>query len=513
MKRRVNVLIAIGVLLLSVLVGCSETYSNNEERLDDPALAKNDIEQGDLIPSLTSSEQDKSSIVSITIKGTEYSTNLKSLDLEHMQLTGTDIEPLAYMTDLTWLNLENNQISDISALTKLTKLSYLSLSGNQISDISALEGLTELWFLNLSRNQISDVSALAGKMKLCELWLDYNQISDVSALVGLKKLSSLYLRYNQIVDVNVIEHMAYVYSLNLEGNPFIGHVILNDMLMIYSGSGGDVIIPDGVKNISSEAFWGRTDITGIFIPDSVESVIDERDFPYIFGAFAGCTGIINITVSEKNSTYSSQDGVLFNKEKTTLIKYPSGRSGGYIIPDGVKNISGDDYGINSPFDCDGLTSVLIPDSVEDICWAPFAGCSKLTEINVSPGNSSFSSQDGVLFNKDKTTIIAYPPGRSGGYIIPDGVTDLADHVFFNCKDLAYVGIPEGVSYLEYLVVDYIHTAFLNCINLIKVVVPRSVTKIDDEVFDDCPDITIHGYADSEAQRYAEEKHIPFIEIK
>jgi hypothetical protein len=311
----------------------------------------------------------------------------------------------------------------------------------------------------------------------------------------------------------VIERLAYVYSLNLEGNPFTGHVILNDMLMIYNGPGGSVTIPDGVKDISREAFWGRADITSIFIPDSMTNIIDQRDFPYIYGAFSSCTGLIDITVSEKNATYSSQDGVLFNKEKTTLIQYPSGRSGGYIIPDGVKCISGDDYGIDSPFRCDGLTSVIIPDSVEDICWAPFGGCSSLTEINVSIGNSSFSSQDGVLFNKDKTTILAYPPGKLGGYSIPDGVTYLGDYAFSNCTGLTNVVIPEGVTYLDYSVGDYIHTAFLHCINLMSVVIPRSVTQIDDEVFDDCPDITIYGYTDSEAQRYAEEKHIPFIEIK
>ena len=195
-----------------------------------------------------------------------------------------------------------------------------------------------------------------------------------------------------------------------------------------------------------------------------------------------------------------------------LIYYPDGRAGDYAIPDGVKYIAGDGYGITSPFRCDGLASIYIPDSMEGICWAPFSRCPNLLEINVSPDNGSFSSQNGVLFSKDHTTILAYPPGRTGAYAIPEGVLDLGDYAFYNCNGLTSLTIPEGVTYLYYTVGDYTHTAFLNCTNLAHVVIPRSVSVIDDEVFDNCSNLTIQGYADSEAQRHAEKKSIPFIEI-
>jgi len=362
--------------------------------------------------------------VSVMIKGTAYQTDLERIDLSNMQLTDEDIEPLVYMTNLRWLNLENNQISDISVLAGLTKLTDLYLSGNPLS----------------------------------------------------------------------------------------GHVILNDVLLMYNGPGGDVVIPEGVKRIAGDAFVEVADITGVFIPDSVTGVIEEKHFPYIYNVFLGCKELINITVSENNPIYASQNGVLFSKDKTVLLYYPAGRTGNYSIPEGVKYVAGDDYGISSPFVGSGLTGVLIPESVEAFCWTPFGQCYQIMDIHVSPDNSNFSSQDGVLYNKDKTRLIAYPTGRPGDFTIPDGVTDLEDYAFFNCQGLTSVVIPEGVTHLAYTVGDYIHTAFVSCVNLVCVVIPRSVSNIDDGVFYDCPNIVIYSYADSEAHRFAEENQIPFVEI-
>ncbi|MCL2122402.1 MAG: leucine-rich repeat protein [Clostridiales bacterium] len=351
---------------------------------------------------------------------------------------------------------------------------------------------TNLERIDLRNMQLTDadIQPLAYMTNLRWLNLENNQINDISALTGLTKLTDLYL----------------------SGNPISGHVILNDVLLMYNGPGGDVVIPEGVKRIAGYAFGKVANITGVFIPDSVTGIIEEKDFPYIYNVFLGCKGLINITVSENNPIYASQDGVLFSKDKTGLILYPAGRIGDYSIPDGVKYIAGDAYGINSPFVGDGLTGVLIPESVEAFCWTPFGQCSQIMDINVSPDNGSFSSQDGVLYNKDKTRIIAYPTGRSGDFTIPDGVTDLEDYAFFNCQGLTSVVIPEGVTHLAYTVGDYVHTAFVSCANLVRVVIPRSVSKIDDGVFYDCPNIVIYSYADSEAQRFAEENQIPFVEI-
>jgi Leucine-rich repeat (LRR) protein len=155
----------------------------------------------------------------ITVKGEQYSTSLTELDLIGLNLTDADIEPLRYMTNLTFLDLWGNQISDVSSLKGLTNLTYLELGNNQISDISPLKGLTNLTGLVLGNNQISDVSPLKGLTNLMGLDLRGNQISDVSPLKGLTNLELLHLGYNKISDVSPLKELTNLTYLSLNDNP------------------------------------------------------------------------------------------------------------------------------------------------------------------------------------------------------------------------------------------------------------------------------------------------------
>ena len=107
----------------------------------------------------------------ITIKGEQYSTRLTELTLRSLELTDSDIKELNKMTNLTDLDLYENQISDISVLSGLTNLTSLALSENTISDISALSGLTNLTYLVLNDNPISesDIESLKSALPNCEI--------------------------------------------------------------------------------------------------------------------------------------------------------------------------------------------------------------------------------------------------------------------------------------------------------------------------------------------------------
>jgi cysteine-rich repeat protein len=148
--------------------------------------------------------------------GLEHCTNLTWLDLLDNQVS--DISPLAGLTNLTWLRLDENQISDIGPLAGLTNLTALWLGFNQISDLSPLVALTNLTALELRENQISDLSALAGLTNLTWLELNGNQISDLSPLAGLTNLTTLLLYENLISDISPLAALTNLTLLDLEEN-------------------------------------------------------------------------------------------------------------------------------------------------------------------------------------------------------------------------------------------------------------------------------------------------------
>ena len=110
--------------------------------------------------------------------------------------------------------------------------------------------------------------------------------------------------------------------------------------------------------------------------DLIINVVIDDNITFINRyAFMGCTGLTSINVNIGNTVYSSEDGVLYDKKKTTLIKYPAGKTGFYIIPNDVSAIRNDAFR-----DCAGLTSITLPNSITEIGWDAFRGCNSLSEI-------------------------------------------------------------------------------------------------------------------------------------
>ena len=150
------------------------------------------------------------------LTGIEFATRLEVLEAWGNRIS--DISPLAGLTKLRQLYLRKNRISDISPLAGLTNLESLNLWDNNISDLSAVAGLTNLKVLNLDSSSISDLSPLAGLTNLFLLDLDDNNISDISVLAELTKLKNLYLEKNRISDISPLAGLTKLRQLYLGEN-------------------------------------------------------------------------------------------------------------------------------------------------------------------------------------------------------------------------------------------------------------------------------------------------------
>ena len=147
------------------------------------------------------------------------------------------------------------------------------------------------------------------------------------------------------------------------------------------------------------------------------------------------------------------------------------------IPNSITSI-----GVRAFNGCSGLTSVSIGNSVTSIGIHVFYNCHSLTDISVDENNTTYSSLDGVLFNKSQTKLIKYPIGKQGEYTIPNSVTTIDDSAFANCSNLASITIPNSVISIG----GY---AFANCVKLTSIIIPNSVTTIDGGAFSGCYRVT------------------------
>ena len=263
-----------------------------------------------------------------------------------------------------------------------------------------------------------------------------------------------------------------------------------------------------------------------------------------------CACWTGAVADDERETFTSGDYeyALLDDGTIEITKY-NGSADRLTIPAKIAGKTVTSIGYGAFAGCTFLTSVSIPDSVEQIGTNPFAACSALKTISVSPEHLYFATIDGVLFRKADKALISYPAGiKSSTYtipqgiaaigdgafyscysltsvFIPDSVTSIGDSAFYSCYHLTSVSIPDSVtsigntafgccfSLTSVSIPDSVTAieswAFYACSSLTSVSIPNSVTAIGDNAFSDCPNLTLTVPRNSYAAEYAKTNDIPY----
>jgi hypothetical protein len=211
-------------------------------------------------------------------------------------------------------------------------------------------------------------------------------------------------------------------------------------------------LPSGFNAIGTGAFHSCASLTGINLPLGITTINDY--------AFYRCTSLASITlpIGVKSIGYCSfyecakLATITFSNDLTTI----------------------DDFAF---YGC-GISAIAIPASVTNVGFEPFPECKKLTSIAVDSNNTKYSSVDGVLFNKSRTTLVKYPAARAGSYRIPHGVVTVGDYSFSGASGLTSVRLPSSVTSIG-------SEAFYDCTSLSRVTIPSVVDFLGTRAFGSC----------------------------
>ena len=402
------------------------------------------------------------SVTSIGNNAFFFCTGLTSITIPN-SVTSIGVGAFDHCTGLTSTIIGNGVTSIIGSMfmdcTSLTSIT-IPKSVTSIGDwaFSGCTSLTNVTFCG-SQEQWNNISISSGNTALTNATLQFhNYVNGICSICGS--------------GTSVAPVTDWEYTIA------DGQVIITG----YTGSATELVIPSQIENlpvtgIGYSAFRECTNLTGITIPDGVISIGDS--------AFYGCTSLTNVTIP--NSVTSISDYAFCNCTNLTSISIPDSVTtinwhvfhgctslANIVIPNTVTSV-----GNSAFYGCSSLSSIVIPDSVTSIGQSVFVNCSSLTGIWVDQNNGYYScDEDGVLFDKNKTTLIQAPGALSGSYVVPNDVTTIATEAFYGCKGLGDILIPDGVSVIG----GY---AFSDCTSLTDIIIPNSITNIKGWAFYNC----------------------------
>ena len=309
------------------------------------------------------------------------------------------------------------------------------------------------------------------------------------------------------IDVGAFYKCRYLKSVNLPSDI----KTINEYTFRFCNSLTNITIPDSVQSIGDMAFENCCSLSDVVLPDNVISIgrysfdscynlseISIPDSTFIIGeysfyncknirmieigynvenigflAFGSCEKLTNIMVDSKNKYYSSDDGILFNKNQSEIIQYPcANERKNYNIPNSVTTI-----GHHAFSDCSNLLNIFFPNSVESIENYAFSNCDQITSVFIS--RSIRNIGEGIFYNCEKLTTV----------VLPKNISEIGYRTFYNCKSLKNITLTENITTIGV-------EAFYGCSCLEYLIIPTSMTTINSASFFNCTSLTDVYYTGS-----------------
>lgn len=379
----------------------------------------------------------------------------------------------------------------------VTAIGALAFSGcNNLKAVTIPNTVTEIG--NMAFNKCNSLTSIVIPNSVKHIYA--SAFRDCSSLTSITLGSSIiqidasaFTGCTGLTKVNITDLAAWCKIIwgDTESNPlnFAHELYLNDTRV------SELIIPDTVTEISNMAFMGCTGLTSVTIPNSVTKIGSR--------AFYKCSELTSVNISDMVA------------EIGYAAFYGCSSLASVIIPNKVTKIWDSTF-----YGCSSLASVFIPDSVTSIGNLAFAGCSSLSAVIIpdslqSCGSEAFPSNtnliyydgtqavvDGLLYSKDRKTILALVDKSLKEVTIPNTVTKIGEQAFYDCTDLTAVHITDLAAWCHIEFYDqssnplyYAHSLFLNGTKVTELIIPNSVSSIGQYAFRGCSDITsvtFHG---------------------